>query len=179
MIVEVNQVAPDFDASDIQGNPARLSDLHGKKILLTFYRHVGCPVTNLRFLELSKYDSLFGNKGLVVLAIFESSVANLLRYCEAENFYARLIANPEFNLYEQYSIEQNTLKILYSMYRGVHAKSEAGKKRFKAVFEPEGHPHLLGGEFLVNEEGIIKKAYYSQYLGDHMLISDILKFIEI
>lgn len=172
-----NQPAPDFQTTDISGNTVRISALKGKKVLLTFYRHVGCPFTNLRFLELQKLDSYFSKMGLVVLAIYESSSDNLKRYSRDESFYARLIANPEFDLYTLYDIELSTLKILFSMYRGAFAKGAAGRRSFKENFGPEGHTNVLGGDFLIDEDGCIKYAYYNQYLGDHLPVKDIIHFL--
>jgi peroxiredoxin Q/BCP len=178
MSLSENQPAPDFQVTDILKNPVHLSALKGRKILLTFYRHVGCPFTNLRFLELQELDSYFKEMGVVVLAIYESKSENLKRFIQDESFYARLIANPEYNLYSLYEIEQSTLKILYSMYKGAYAKSKIGRKKFKKDFCPEGRNDTLGGDFLIDEQGIIKYAYYTQYLGDHMPISEIIKFLK-
>lgn len=172
-----NQPAPDFQATDISGSTVRISALKGKKILLTFYRHVGCPFTNLRFLELQKLDSYFSEMGLTVLAIYESSSENLQRYCRDESFYARMIANPAYDIYSLYDIEQSTLKILYSMYKGAFAKAEEGRRRFKEKFCPEGRTNTLGGDFLIDEDGYLKYAYYNQYLGDHLPVKDIIRFL--
>ena len=177
MILRNNQTAPEFSVNDVCGNPIRLSEFRGKKVLLTFYRHVGCPVHHLRFMQLSKYDQVFRDAGITVIAIFESSAQNLLKYCQDENFYARLVANPEFDLYQLFDIEVNNMKLLYSMYTGVFAKRTAGQKIARHQFEPEGHRDLLGGEFLIDEEGQIKRVYYNQYLGDHLPVEEILAFV--
>lgn len=173
-----NQPAPDFQAKDISGSPVRISDLKGKKILLTFYRHVACPFTNLRFLELQALDSYFREMDLVVLAVYESGSENLQRYSHDESFYARMIANPEYDLYSLYDIEQSTLKILYSMYKGAYAKGEEGRRRFKENFCPEGRKDTLGADFLIDEAGLIQYAYYNQYLGDHLPVKDIIRFLK-
>lgn len=173
-----NQPAPDFQTTDILGNPFSISALKGKKILLTFYRHVGCPFTNLRFLELQELDNYFSEMGLVVLAVYESSNENLQRYSRDESFYARMIANPKYDLYSLYDIEQSALKILYSMYKGAYIKGEEGRRRFKEKFCPEGRKDTLGGDFLIGEDGYIKYAYYNQYLGDHLPVKDIIRFLK-
>lgn len=171
-----NQPAPDFQATDILGNNISVSALKGKKILLTFYRHVACPFTNLRFLELQEMEDFFRDKGLVMLAIYESSIENLKRYTHNESFYGQIIANPEYDLYTLYDIEVSSVKILFSMYRGAFAKAAEGKKRFKEQFCPEGRPNVLGGDFLIGEDGYIKYTYYNQYLGDNMAVKDIMRF---
>ena len=172
-----NQTAPDFQTKDISGNIVQLSAFKGRKVLLTFYRHVGCPFSNLRFLELQQMDQYFKDMGLVVLAVYESSSANLNRYCADESYYARVVANPEFDLYTLYDIELSALKTLFSMYKGAHAKIQEGRKKFKVQFEQEGHTDLLGGDFLIDEAGIVRYPYYNQYLGDHLPVNDIVRFI--
>ncbi len=177
MNLKINQPAPDFITRDIRGNTIQLSQLQGQKVLLTFYRHVACPVHHLRFQELRTYEKEFCEKGLVVLAVYESSTDNLLCYSEGENYYARLIANPEFDLYEKYDIELNTVKLLFSMYNGGPAKAAAGLKLMKQRFKAEGHNNLMGGDFLIGEDGLLKKVYYNQFLGDHLPTKEILSFI--
>ncbi|WP_316846653.1 redoxin domain-containing protein [Pedobacter psychrodurus] len=172
-----NQPAPDFQATDISGNTVRISALKGKKILLTFYRHVGCPFTNLRFLELQELDSYFSEMGLVVLAVYESSFENLQRYARNESFYGRMIPNPEYDLYTLYDIELNSVKILFSMYKGAFSRAKEGQHRFKEKFCPEGRANVLGGDFLIDEDGCIKYAYYNQYLGDRLPVKDIICFL--
>ncbi len=173
-----NQPAPDFQVKDILGNTISISALKGKKILLTFYRHVGCPITNLRFLDLQQLDSYFKKMGLVVVAVYESTGENLKRYCHNESFYAHIIANPNYELYSLYDIEQSTLKILYSMYKGAFAKVEEGRSKFKQQFWPEGRKDTLGADFLIGEDGCIRHAYYNQYLGDHLPVKEIIRFLK-
>jgi peroxiredoxin Q/BCP len=139
---------------------------------------VGCPFTNLRFLELQELDNYFRKMGLMVLAVYESSRENLQRYSCDESFYARLIPNPDYDLYSLYAIEQSALKILYSMYKGAFAKREEGRRRFKKDFCLEGRADTLGGDFLISEDGCIKYAYYNQYLGDHLPVKDIIRFLK-
>jgi hypothetical protein len=115
--------------------------------------------------------------GLVVLSVYESSTENLTRYCLKESFYSRIIANPDFDLYQLYDIELNDLKILHSLYKGAYRKMIEGKKTFKEKFEPEGHRNLLGADFLIDENGLIVYPYYNQFLGDHLPVVYIERFV--
>jgi peroxiredoxin len=142
MMLKANQPAPDFMVKDIWGINVQLSSFKGKKSLLTFYRHVGCPVNHLRFLELQKLGDFFKKRNLVIIAIYESCTENLQLYSKDEQFHAQLIANPELDLYGKYYVEQNTLKFLFSMYKGVFSKVQAGKKLLKHQFEHEGYNNL-------------------------------------
>ena len=72
MRIRANQKAPDFTVKDVTGETIKLSDYKGKKVLITFYRNVGCPVCNVRFHELQEQTEFYKSKNLVVLAIYES-----------------------------------------------------------------------------------------------------------
>jgi peroxiredoxin Q/BCP len=177
MKLQVSQSAPDFTTTAVNGNTVQLSAFKGKKVFLTFYRNVGCPVCNLRFHELLPIEKEFKAKGAIALAVYESSAANLKRYVENENYYTLMIANPEFDLYEKYAIERSTIKLLSSIYKGVIGKAEQGKKLFKQKFDQDGYANLLGGEFLIDENGKIVTAYYNQFIGDHLPVKDIKEFL--
>jgi thioredoxin-dependent peroxiredoxin len=177
MKLQVSQTAPDFTTKDIHGNKIQLSSFKGKKVFLTFYRNVGCPVCNLRFHELLSLEKEFAAKGAIVLAVYESSEPNLKRYVDNENYYTVMISNPQFDLYEKYAIERSTIKLLSSIYKGVIGKAEQGKKLFKQKFDQDGHANLMGGEFLIDENGKIETAYYNQFIGDHLPVIDIKDFL--
>ncbi|TBO44434.1 redoxin domain-containing protein [Pedobacter kyonggii] len=131
----------------IHGNIINLKDLNGKKVFLTFYRNVGCPVCNLRFHQLLQLEEQFRAHDIVVLAVYESNTSNLKRYVDGENYYTVMIGNPDFDLYEKYGIERSTIKLLSSIYKGVIGKAERGKKLFKHKFDQDGHANLMGGNF--------------------------------
>lgn len=178
MKLQQSQQAPEFLANAITGDSIRLSDYRGKKIMLSFYRNAGCPVCNLRFHELRKYDKDFIAHDLVVFAFYQSSLENLNKYVGNENFHATIIANPWFDIYEKYGIERSTLKLLYSVFKGVMSKIRAGRKLYKDKIENDGHANLLGADFLIDEQGEIVRAYYNQYIGDHLPVLEILDFID-
>jgi peroxiredoxin Q/BCP len=177
MKLQVSQTAPDFTIKDINGNTVKLSAFKGKKVFLTFYRNVGCPVCNLRFHELLPLEKEFKTKGAIVLAVYESSELNLKRYVDNGDYYTVMIANPRFDLYEKYAIERSTIKLLSSIYKGVIGKAEQGKKLFTQKFDQDGHANLMGAEFLIDENGKIETAYYNQFIGDHLPVKDIKAFL--
>ena len=37
-LIEPDELAPDFELKDLEGNPVRLSDLRGKPVVLSFLR---------------------------------------------------------------------------------------------------------------------------------------------
>jgi thioredoxin-dependent peroxiredoxin len=177
MKIKAPQTAPTFNIKDVTGATVNLADYKGKKVLLTFYRNVGCPVCNVRFHELQEQAQLFQSKNLVVLAVYESSADNMKKYLDGENPYAIMIPNPEQNLYALYSIESGMGKMMKGMFHGAMGKMKVGKKLFKNKINQDGNKNTIGADFLIDENGLVNTAYYGKYVGDHLPINDIKKFL--
>jgi thioredoxin-dependent peroxiredoxin len=171
------QTAPAFTAVDVNGTTVNLADYKGKKVLLTFYRNVGCPVCNLRFHELQEQSNLFKIKGLTVLAIYESTAENMKSYLEGESVYATMIPNPDLSLYTLYNIDKSMGKMMKGMFHGAMGKMKAGKKLFKKKIKQDGNSNRIGADFLIDEKGNVQTAYYGKYVGDHLPIDAIKQFL--
>lgn len=179
MKINPGQAAPSFTIQDVNGSTVNLSDYKGKKILLTFYRNVGCPICNLRFHEVQQEAAYFKAKNLVVLAVYESSAENMRTYLEGENTpYAVMLPNPAKNLYELYGIEKNKGKAFKSIFHGAIGKAKQGSKLFKTKMKQDGDAGTLGADFLIDENGIVQKAYYSNYIGDHLPLDTVKAFLK-
>jgi thioredoxin-dependent peroxiredoxin len=172
-----SQPVPVFTAKNVDGKQINLSDFKGKKVLLTFYRNVGCPICNFRFNELQQQSEYFKSKGLVLLAVYESSTENMQKYINNKHFYAIMIPNSDLNLYQLYNVERNMGKVMKSMFHGAMGKMSEGNKLFDTKIKQDGNKDRIGADFLIDEKGNLLKAYYGKYVGDHLSISEINKMI--
>jgi peroxiredoxin len=177
MKIQPPNAAPTFTIKDVNGAVINLSDYKGKKVMLTFYRNVGCPVCNLRFHELQEQANYFKSKGLTLLAVYESSAENMKTYLEGENYYATMIPNPDLSLYKLYNIERSSIKLMKGMFHGAMAKTKKGKKLFKTEIKHDTNSNLIGADFLIDENGNVKTAYYGKYVGDHLPLAEIKQFL--
>lgn len=177
MKITPSQAAPAFTIKDVDGNTVKLSDFKGKKVLLSFYRNVGCPVCNVRFHELQEQSDYFKTKGLVVLAVYESTPEHMKQYLSGEAPYAIMIPNADLSLYKLYEVEQSMGKVMKGMFHGAMGKMKEGKRLFKRKMKQDGSMSRIGADFLIDKQGNVKTAYYGKYLGDHVPISDIKKFL--
>ena len=171
------QAAPNFTVRDVKGNLVSLADYRGKKVLLTFYRNVGCPICNLRFHELQNQAAHFQAKGLVVLAVYESSAELMKQYVGDEAFYATLVPNPDLSLYQLYEIEKSGGKMMKGMFHWAMGKMKKGKQLFKDKIKQDGTATRIGADFLIDESGNLVTAHYGKYLGDHLPLEAINQFL--
>jgi thioredoxin-dependent peroxiredoxin len=177
MKIQASQEAPIFSIKDVNGTSVNLADYKGKKVMLTFYRNVGCPVCNVRFHELEEQASYFKSKGMILLAIYESTADNMKKYLDGEFVFATMIPNPEQNLYELYDIDRSMGKMMKGMFHGAMGKMKKGKKLFKQKIEQDGNSNRIGADFLIDEKGNVQTAYYGKYVGDHLPLNDIKNFL--
>jgi peroxiredoxin Q/BCP len=177
MTITKQQTAPVFTIYDVNGATVNLADFKSKKVLLTFYRNVGCPICNLRFHELQDQADYFTSKGLVLLAVYESSADNIKQYLEGKNPYAIMIPNPDQSLYQLYDIDKSMGKVMKGLFHGALGKVKKGKKLFKQEIKADGSSDRIGADFLIDKSGKINTAYYGKFLGDHLPITEIKQFL--
>ena len=177
MKIKPKQTAPAFTTQDVYGSSVNLADFKGQKVLLSFYRNVGCPVCNVRFHELQQESAYFQSKGLIVLAVYESSAENMKQYLDNDTVYAKMIPNPDLSIYSLYEVERSMGKLMKGMFHGAMGKMKKGKKLFKKKIEQDGSKDRVGADFLISEDGIIHTAYYGKYVGDHLPVSEIKQFL--
>lgn len=177
MKIKPPQTAPAFTIKDVHGATVNLADYKGKKVMLTFYRNVGCPICNLRFHELQEQATYFKSKGLIVLAVYESTAENIKQYMEGETFYATMIPNPDQSLYKLYDVERSAGKMMKGMFHGAMRKMKEGKALFKKKIELDGNATRISADFLIDENGNVQTAYYGKYIGDHLPIDKIKLFL--
>lgn len=172
-----SQSAPNFTIKDINGNIVTLNDFKGKKVLLSFYRNVGCPVCNLRFHELQNHASYFKSKQVIVLAVYESSEQNMKSYIGDSTFYASMIPNPDESLYKLYNVERSMGKVMKGMFHGLMKKKSAGEKLFKKPMKQDGNMNRIEADFLIDENGKIIISKYGDFIGDHIPLDELKKVI--
>ncbi len=169
------QKAKDLNTTDIFDNEITLENFKGKKILLSFYRYASCPLCNLRVSELIEQDNYFKEKGLEILAIFQSPKESILEYVGKQNVPFPIIADPEQRLYKLYGVEVSCLGLIRALFKPGKFKEALNKGFHTGTME--GPKSRIPADFIIDENKIILKAYYGKDIGDHMpieMIKDLL-----
>lgn len=165
----------DFTISDYDGKSITLSEIKGKKILLSFYRYASCPLCNLRVHELIKRYPEYQHHGLFILSFFESDRESMAEYVGRQDTPFSLIPDPERRVYSLYRVESSLFKYIKGLMNG--RLREAIKMGFH-IGKMENKKTLVPADFLI-EDGIIKKVYYGKDISDHIPFSEIDDFLKI
>lgn len=102
MSLEVGNVAPDFQSIDQNGNPIKLSDFKGKKVVLYFYPKDNTPGCTAQACDLRDNYEALQKAGYVVLGVSSDSVKSHQKFIEKQSLPFSLIADEDKSVHEAY-----------------------------------------------------------------------------
>lgn len=161
--------APQFSADELSGSWITLEDFAGKRLWLTFFHTLGCPLCLLRAHEMIKRYPQWAVEDFVMVAVFHSDrelvAASLPRGTDKPPF--PMICDPGHQLYRAYGFRRATL---LDMLHPVHMVKATGAqlKGYKGMRTDPRAGTSMSGDMLINEDGRIAVSHYCRYWGDHV-----------
>lgn len=180
IILKKGERAPRIKATDIFETEVDLGKYQGKKLLIAFFRHVGCPFCNIRAHTLQMAYPHLKRRGMEMIFFFESTKELLL----ANHFYENMapvpiISDPNREWYKKYGVESSRSKsmkshILFLVQTALVAKFKRLPVHWMAGDESF---NTIPAEFLIDEKGVLTKTNYWDNLKDRISMDEIMSFI--
>ena len=170
-ILKSGDRAPSFALPSLDGSDVALEDYRGRKLLLAFFRYGACPLCNLRMTFLIDAFPRWQEKGLDVVAVFESPAERLLETVASQAIPFAVIPDPERALYRLYGVVPSLWGYVVGAFR-VRAFRDAFQRGFRPG-KGEGAITQLPAEFLIGPDLTIERAYYGKDIGDHLPIEEV------
>lgn len=136
MISEGEQ-APKFELQDANGKTVKSSDFKGKKHVIYFYPRDFTPGCTIEADEFSKEYKKFQKIGVEIIGISADDVESHKKFCDKMNIPYVLLSDPDSQVCKKFGVW--------------------GKKQFMG----KEYMGIQRSTFLVNEKGVIFKAYTS------------------
>ncbi|MFQ5448145.1 MAG: redoxin domain-containing protein [Saprospiraceae bacterium] len=175
MKIKPGKIAPPFTTLDLQGCEVDLESYRGRKVMLSFYRYAACPFCNLRINNLIKQHAAWQEKGLEMLAVFQSPKEKMMKYVGRQEAPFPIIADPKRALYRLYGLETSWWGLMKGLMR-LSELRETLRKGFLKL-DIDGRMAMLPADFLINEDMEVVLAYYGRDIGDHLPVETIEQWI--
>ena len=170
--VQTGEEASDFELTDTEGNPWRLSDYKNKKwVVLIWVFADWCPVCHGEFHDLMEMQKEFEKEGIEVVSIEIH-----------DQFRGRVMVGKE--LEPTYWFSKESFKETYTERIGwSHLSDHAGAVAARYGMDPLAfavHAEYINrpGTVIVDKEGIVRFLYVGTYWGDRPTIEQTLEMIQ-
>ncbi|MBI1277755.1 MAG: redoxin domain-containing protein [Anaerolineaceae bacterium] len=176
----VGMTAPAFQTLDLFDRPINLADYKGRWLLLSFYRNAACAICNLRVHQLIGKYAAYQEKGLDMLAVFESPKANTLQYVGRQGAPFPIIGDAEARLYDLYGVETSAEKVKATMADAAfaqHVISEASAAGFELTEEEGSNFYRMPADFLIDPDGNLREVFYSDLVGKHIDLETVERYL--
>ncbi len=169
--------APDFQAQLTDGGTVRLADYRGKRLLLIFIRHLACLPCQEHLLEVEGRVSTIGKGGTRILVISFDALNQVREYHFKLNLSFRIAADIARTAYSAYGLGKASFRQTWhprTLWRYVMLWRKGRK-----VQRPGKGSDLsqLGADFVVDADGIIQYAHYSERPDDRPDIMEIVNAV--
>ena len=121
--------APDFEAVDQDGNPIRLSDFRGRKVVLYFYPKADTPGCTKQACGIRDRRSDYEAAGAVVLGVSPDKPEKLRRFADKHGLPFTLVSDADHAIAERYGVWVE---------KSMYGRKYMGIERSTFLIGPEG-----------------------------------------
>lgn len=164
--VGIGEEALDFIAETWKREPISLKDFRGSKVWLAFFRYAACPLCNLRVHDMAQKNAMYEHAGLKIIAVFQSPPEKMAEYVGKQDPPFPMVSDPSEKLYKLYGLGSSPVGFLSpGLMRKVAKSFKSGVLKLGS---PDGTVDRIPGDFLIDENGIVRDIFNGADIGDHI-----------
>ena len=133
-MLTIGTKAPDFTLPDKDGNPVRLADYLGKKVVLYFYPKDNTPGFTRQACAFAEAYDRFRAKDVIVIGVSKDSTASHQKFAAKFDLPFILLSDPELQAIQAYGVWQE---------KKLYGKVSMG---------------VVRTSYLIDEEGVIRQV---------------------
>jgi peroxiredoxin len=160
--------APAFTLPALDGSSFSLGSLRGKKTLLSFFRHAGCPFCNLRVHQLIEAYPRLQRLGVEVVGVFGSSLEGLRARVGQQRPPFPLLADPDDAIHTLYGTNRSLLGLLASFSPNGIGNYLEGLRLGIQHGSTDGEATRMPADFLIAPDLKIEQALYGGNASEHI-----------
>jgi peroxiredoxin len=174
--LQPGMLAPSFTAETWEGQSVALEQYRGHRIWLAFFRHVNCPLCNIRIHEMRDRYASLGVDKIQIIAVFQSPASRFQSNKTVAQSWYPLISDPKEELYTLYGLTTSFAGTVSLGNLPIFAQAFVqGVGSFTKI---DGSVMRVPADFLVGPDGVVVDAYYGGKIGDHIPYKRVEAFLE-
>lgn len=165
--LKVGDPAPNITVSDISGQPVEMATFWEKgPTLVSFLRHFGCIHCRARLSELELHRGELQAAGLQLVSLALGETKHAERYCGKLAPHVECLADDKNDGYYAWGLRQGTTGEMFTHGLDILKASAKAASSGHMQGAPTGDQRMLPGTFIIDQQGVVRYAYYSEYAGD-------------
>jgi peroxiredoxin Q/BCP len=128
-MIEQGQKPPDFELPDQDGDPVKLRDFRGQRVVLFFYPKADTPGCTTQACGVREHRADYVKAGAVVLGISPDPVAKVKRFHDKQALNFQLLADEGHRVADDYGVWVE---------KSMYGKTYFGNERTTFVIAPDG-----------------------------------------
>jgi peroxiredoxin Q/BCP len=128
-MIKPGEQAPDFELPDQDGNPVRLSDLRGHRVVLYFYPKADTPGCTQQACGVRDHQTDYAQAGATVLGISPDPVKAVHKFHKRQGLNFTLLADEDHQAAEDYGVWVE---------KSMYGKTFMGAQRSTFVIDEDG-----------------------------------------
>ena len=159
----------------VDGSTFNLESIKGKKAMISFYRYSSCPFCHLRINEIIGKESEFGDN-FVPIAIFDCDFDDLVKNSKKHDGKVIILCDDDRIYFDKFDVQNSFLRFLVGITIRVDRFFKALLKGYNPASNISGAFLGIPADILIDENGIVEKAFYGSHTASHIPLNDVVDF---
>ena len=167
--------APQFSLPAIDGTTFNMSDMKGKRVILTFFRFSSCPLCNMRIRRIiQRWDEI--SNDAVMVAVFDAKIGELQKRMKKHNPPFVVVADETYEQFTKNGVKKSFFKFIWGAMRSPLTLLQATLRGFVPLTMSISKLSTIPVDILIDEDGKVVEAHYCKDTADHLPLDRMIAF---
>ena len=174
-MLTVGDNAPNLNLPAIDGTTFKMSDMKGKRVILTFFRFSSCPFCNIRINRIVKRWNEFADD-TVMVGVFNAKPGELTKRMKKHSAPFTIVADETYEHFENNGVSKSFGKFMWGAMRSPLTFMLATLKGYVPMTFSISKMSTIPVDLLIGEDGKVVEAHYCKDTVDHIPIDRMISF---
>ncbi|MAY04806.1 MAG: hypothetical protein CMB25_04290 [Euryarchaeota archaeon] len=173
--IQTGDASPQFSLPAIDGSTFNMSDMQGKRVILTFFRFSSCPLCNMRIRSIIQRWDEFSNDAVMV-AVFDAKIGELQKRMKKHNAPFIIVADETYEEFNKSGVKKSFFKFMWGAMRSPLTLLKATLRGYVPLTMSISKLSTIPVDILIDEEGKVVEAHYCKDTADHISLDRMIAF---